>query len=237
MFCRDKNQLSDHGLFPGRQRGDDGPGREEADARPAGRRLGARAVRGRDAPAQPRAAVPGPERDGAHRLRDAGDGRGPVDNGDADAPRAPVGETGTVADPARQPGVRETGARQRHAAGGDRRRRSGRPAAAADGARGPGAARRADGAVRAAHRGRHRRGGQRGGLVLRRPGQPLAGPSRVPARPRAGRRARVPVRPGLAAGPPVPGLRLRGRPARRPAPSAAARRRYTLVPADAVRHF
>jgi hypothetical protein len=33
-----------------------------------------------------------------------------------------VGEVGPVADPARQPGFRETGARQRHAADGGRRR-------------------------------------------------------------------------------------------------------------------
>lgn len=236
-MCRDEDQHEDDGLFPGRQRGDDGRGREEADEGRAGGRHGAGAVGGRAAPAQPGTAVPGPERDGAHGLRAAADGRGQVHHGDGHPPGAPVGETRTVADPARQPGVREAGARQRHVADGGRRwRRRRRPAGVADGARRPGGARRADGPVRAAHRGRHRRGRRRGGLVLRRPGQPLAGPPGVPAGPRARRRPHVAVRTRLAARTSVPRFRVRGRPT--PAAAAAAtRQRHTLVPAHAVRHI
>lgn len=185
-------------MFPRRQRGDNERGREEADERPAGRRVGAVVVRRRAARTQQGVAVPRPKREGAHGVRDAGDGHGQVDHGDAHAPGAPMGEVGPVADPARQPGVRETGARQRHAADGGRRR--GR-AAAAHRARGPDPAHREVRPVRAAHGRRHRGRGRRGRVLLRRDRQPVAGAPGVPADPCPGRRPHVPVRPGLAAGP------------------------------------
>lgn len=225
---RDQNQFENDGLFPGRQRGDHGRGREEADEGPAGRRVGARAVRGRPAAAQQGAAVPGPERYGAHRVRDAGDGHGQVDHGHAHAPGAPMGEAGTVADPTREPGVRETGARQRHAADGDRGRRP-----AAGRARGGRATQRAERAVRAAHRGRHRGGRRRSRLVLRGHRQPVAGAPGVPAGPRGRRGPHVATRPRLAAGPSARRPDLLGR---RRGPRAA-RRRHPLVPSHAVRHI
>lgn len=220
-------------MFPGRQRGNHRHGPEEADERSAGRRVGVSADRRRHAASQRGSVVSGQERDGAHRVRDAGDGRRQVDHRDAHAPGTPVGETGTVADPTRQSGVRQTGARQRHAAHGGRH--GGRRPAPAHRARGRSATRREDRTVRAAHRRRHRRCGRRGRLVLRRRGQPVAGPSGVPAGPHGSRRPRVPLQPRLAAGPSavvdyshLPGS-IRGR--------TTTGRRHTLVPAHAVRHI
>lgn len=231
-FCRDENQHEDHGLFPGRQRGDHDRGREEANEGPAGRRVGAGAVGRRAARAQQGAVVPRPEREGAHGVRDAGDGHGQVDHGDAHAPGAPVGEFGPVADPARQPSVRETGARQRHAADGGRRR--GRDAAAHR-ARGSYPAHREVRPVRAAHGRRHRGRGRRGRVLLRRHRQPVAGAPGFPADPRPGRGPHVPVRPGLAAGPSAARFVVVVRSRRRHRLPGPARRRHTLVPADAVR--
>lgn len=149
-----------------------------------------------------------------------------------------MGETGTVADPARQPGVREKRARQRHAADGGgrkrRRRRRRRKAAIAHRARGGRQSHPEGRTLRAAHGGRHRGRGRRGRVLLRRHRQPLAGAPGVPARPRDGRGSGVAVRPRLAAGPSA---------ARRAAVVIAAggrgpaRRRHPLVPADAVRHI
>jgi len=145
-----------------------------------------------------------------------------------------VGETGTVADPARQPGVREKRARQRHATDSGGRRRRCRKAAIAHRARGGHQSHPEGRTLRAAHGGRHRGRGRCGRLLLRRHRQPLAGPLGVPARPRDGRGPGVAVRPRLAAGPSV---------ARRAAVIVAAGgrgpalRRHPLVPADAVRHI
>jgi hypothetical protein len=71
--------------------------------------------------------------------------------------------------------------------------------------------------------------------VLRRHRQPVAGAPGIPACPRGGRGPGVAVRPRLAAGPSA------GRRAVTAAVTGGrrgtARRRHTLVPADAVRHI
>jgi len=77
-----------------------------------------------------------------------------------------VGETGTVADPIRQPGVREKCARQRHATNGDQR--GPRSATTAHGARGRSQPHREDRTLRATHGRWHCRRGRRRGVVLRR---------------------------------------------------------------------
>lgn len=237
FFSRDENQYENDGMFPGRQRGDYWNGPEEADERLADRRVGIGADRQRHAAPQRGPVVPGQERDGAHRVRDAGDGRGQVDYRDAHPPDSPVGETGTIADPARQSGVRQTSARQRHAAHGGRH--GGRRTASAHRARGRSAAHREERTVRATNRRRHRRGGRRGRLVLRRRGQPVAGPPGVHASAHGGRRPGVPLRPRLAAEPSAARVavvvfcRLPGPVHRR----TTTGRRHTLVPAHAVRHI